>query len=188
MHCRAWYTGRLLTIEGRSLPDAGGSRLFQRANAEDADDLVALRDQVARWLLERDIHQWLPGEFPVARMQAWIGHGDVFVHRRDVRIVAAVAVLDAAPEIWDDDRKDAGYIHLMMVDREYASLGLGDVTLAFAEQRVRDRGGRLARLDAVASNAVLRGWYQSRGYEVVGSRSFQEPELFDLTLFEKMLA
>lgn len=162
--------------------------MFERAYAEDADDLVALRDEVARWLLERDIHQWLPGEFPVARMQAWIGHGDVFVHRRDARIVAAVAVVDEDPEIWDDDRQDARYIHLLMVDRAYAGVGLGDAALAFAEDHVRDRGGRLSRLDAVASNAVLRDWYQSRGYEVVGSRAFEEPELFDSTLLEKRLA
>lgn len=70
--------------------------------------LVVLRDQVAPWLLERDIQEWLPGEFPTARMQAWADRGDVFVHRRDGRIVAAVAVLDADLEIWDDDRDDAG--------------------------------------------------------------------------------
>lgn len=152
------------------------------------DALVVLRDEIAQWLLEEDIRQWLPGEFPTARMQAWVEHGDVFVHRRDGRIVAVVAVLDDDLEIWDDDRDDAGYIHLLMVDRIHAGIGLGDAALAHAEARVRDRGGRLARLDVVASNEFLRRWYEARGYEVVGSRAFEEPELFDSVLLEKTLS
>lgn len=152
------------------------------------DALVVLRDQVAEWLLGHDIQQWLPGEFPTARMQAWVERGDVFVHRRDGRIVAVVAVLNEDLEIWDDDREDAGYIHLLMVDRAHAGVGLGDAALAYAEEQVRERGGRVARLDAVASNAELRRWYQARGYRVVGSRAFDEPELFDSVLLEKTLS
>jgi ribosomal protein S18 acetylase RimI-like enzyme len=167
---------------------AGRSKLFEHAKLHDVKALVELRDQVARWLLERGIQQWLPSEFSAVRMQAWVERGDVFVNRRDGRIVAAVAVLDADPEIWDDDPGNAKYIHLLMVDRAHAGVGLGDAALAYAEERVRDRGGRLARLDAVASNEVLRCWYEARGYEVVGYRAFDEPELFDSVLLEKSLS
>lgn len=159
-----------------------------RAESEDVGALVALRDNIARWLLQRGIQQWLPGEFSTGRMQTWVHRGDVFVRRRDGRIVAAVAVLDEDPEIWDDDDDGAAYIHLLMVDREHAGVGLGDAALSFAEEQVRDRGGCVARLDAVASNAVLCRWYQARGYRVVGSRAFEEPELFDSVLLEKTLS
>lgn len=53
--------------------------MFERAEPDDVGELVALRDRVARWLLERGVEQWLPGEFSVSRMQGWVERGDVFV-------------------------------------------------------------------------------------------------------------
>jgi protein-tyrosine phosphatase len=164
-----------------------GSELFERAASGDVDELVALRDQLAKWLIELGIQQWLPGEFSRARMRAWVERGDVLVHRRDARIAAAVAVLDEDTAIWHDDHESAGYVHLLMVDRAHAGVGLGDVALAHAEDRMRGRGRPLARLDVVASNAVLRRWYGDRGYEIVGTRAFEDLELFDVVLLEKPL-
>lgn len=161
--------------------------LFELADPDDVDDLVGLRDRIARWLLEQGILQWLPGEFPRGRMRAWVERGDVFVHRRDGRIAAVVAVLDQDPAIWDDDHAEAGYVHLVMVDRAHTGGGLGDAAMAHAERRLRRRGRRVARLDAVASNAILRRWYEERGYETVGDRTFEDPDLFDSVLMEKPL-
>lgn len=148
---------------------------------------MALRDRIARWLLDRGIHQWRPGEFSVARMHAWVERGDVSVHRRDGEVAAAVAVLDEDPAAWDEDLEAAGYIHLLMVARSHAGAGLGDAALAHAEERLRRGGRQIARLDAVASNDVLRQWYEHRGYAVVGTRTFEDPGLFDAVLLEKPL-
>ena len=162
--------------------------MFEPAGSGDVHELVALRDQLARWLLELGIEQWLPGEFSCARMRVWVERGDVFVHRRDGRIATAVAVVDEDPAIWDDDHEAAGYVHLLMVDRVHAGVGLGDAALAHAEKRMRGRGLRVARLDVVASNAVLRSWYGDRGYEFVDTRRFEDLEGFDVVLLEKPLA
>jgi GNAT superfamily N-acetyltransferase len=162
--------------------------LFESAVPGDVDELVGLRDRVARWLVERGIQQWQPGEFSVARMRTWVDRGDVYVHRREGRIVAAVAVLEKDPDIWGDQPADAAYVHLLMVDRAHAGAGLGAAALSYAEGRARDLGAHRARLDAVASNPWLRRWYEDRGYEVVGSRSFEDPGPFGSLLFEKPLA
>lgn len=103
------------------------------------------------------------------------------------RIAAAVAVLDDDPEIWSDGRRDAGYIHLLMVGRAHAGSGFGDAALAHAEEITRDRGGHLARLDAVASNAKMQDWYKQRGYRSVGIRAYDDEDLFDSVLLEKVL-
>lgn len=162
--------------------------MFETAGRDDVDELCALRDRIAGWLLERGIEQWLPGEFPAVRMAAWLERGDVFVHRRNGRIAAAVAVLDEDPTVWDDHDQGAGYVHLLMVDRAFAGTGLGDGAIAFAEQELCRRGRRIARLDAVASNSFLRGWYDQRGYRVVGEQTFADLELFDSVLLEKPLS
>ena len=162
--------------------------MFERAASGDVDELVALRDRLAHWLLERGIQQWLPGEFSRARMGAWAERGNVLVHHRDGQIAAAVAVLDEDPAIWPDDDASAGYVHLLMVDRAHAGQALGDAALATAEDQMRARGRRVAHLDVVTSNAVLRSWYEERGYTVVGTRAFEDVELFDVVLLEKALS
>lgn len=163
------------------------SIVFEPAEVDDAEDLVALRNSVARWLVDRGIDQWLPGEFSRKRIRSWIERGRVHVHRRAGTIVAAVAILDADPGIWRDDRPDAGYIHLLMVDRAHAGSGLGDAALAYAEHQIRDRGGTVARLDAVASNVALQAWYEQRGYRRVSRTAVGDQDLYDAVLFEKPL-
>lgn len=161
--------------------------MFKLAAADDAEELVGLRDDVARWLLGRGIKQWLPGEFSQQRMRSWIQQGYVHVCRRDDVIAAAVAVLEDDPDIWSDGRRDAGYIHLLMVDRAHAGAGLGDAALAHAEEMIRDAGGRFARLDAVASNVRMQDWYEQRGYRSVGTKAYEGDDLFDSVLLEKPL-
>lgn len=51
--------------------------MFEPAAVDDAEALVALRDGIARWLLERGVDQWLPGEFPQQRMRSWIERGHI---------------------------------------------------------------------------------------------------------------
>ena len=159
--------------------------MFERAERDDIDELLVLRDALARWLSDRGIEQWLPGELPRQRLGAWVDRGRVHVHRHRGEIVAAVAALDDDPEIWNDGRVDAGYIHLLMVDRRHAGRGLGEAGLAYAEQQIRDGGGRVARLDTVATNTALQSWYERHGYRRAGTRTFEKPGLFDVVLFEK---
>ncbi|HEX2027334.1 MAG TPA: GNAT family N-acetyltransferase [Nitriliruptorales bacterium] len=143
--------------------------MFESAHLDEADDVMALRDSIAQWLIERGVDQWLRGDFPRHRLRAWIEQVQLHVHRRGGEIVATVAVLGDDPAFWSDRRGDAGYIHLLMVDRAHAASGLGDAAVTYAEQGIRDHGGRLARLDVVASNATLQCWYEQRGYRPVGT-------------------
>lgn len=162
--------------------------LVELARSSDATALVALRDDIARWLTDRGVRQWNPGEFPLDWMRSWIRGGRVHVAREPGGIVAAVAVLWEDAEIWGPDPTGAaGYIHLLMVERHRAGQGLGDVMLAHAEGQIA-RGGRpRARLDAVATNQALRDWYRDRGYREVGTRKFEDDAWHDTVLMEKEL-
>ncbi len=157
------------------------------ADPDDIDCILSLRDDLARWLLDKGVQQWDPGEFPRQRLLDWVTRGWVHVHRRSGRIIGAVAVLDSDP-VWPEDRPGAGYVHLLMVSRDHVDAGLGDRLLQHAEGVIRRRGCRLACLDAVASNEVLRRWYEHRGYRYVGTVRFAHPGAHDTSLYEKPLA
>lgn len=159
----------------------------ETATADDADELVALRDRVATWLVRSGIQQWLPGEVTAERLRPWLTAGSVHVVRSHGRIRAAVAVLWEDQDIWGVQHEPAGYVHLLMVDRAHAGGGLGRALLSWAERRVWERGIRLVRLDAAATNRRLRAWYEAAGYRAVGTKRFGHPKLFDTTLFERRL-
>jgi ribosomal protein S18 acetylase RimI-like enzyme len=136
------------------------------ATEDEADELLALRDGLGRWMMARGIDQWRPGEFPGTTLLAWIAAGWVHVDRREHGLVGAVAVLPEDPDFWGSRGTDgtAGYVHLLMVRRDHHGAGIGDALLRGAERHIAATGRRLVRLDAASGNAALSRWYDGRGY------------------------
>ncbi|HKA93115.1 MAG TPA: GNAT family N-acetyltransferase [Acidimicrobiia bacterium] len=61
---------------------------------------------------------------------------------------------------------DAGYLHRLAVCRP--GTGQGGALLRWAEQHAAEHGKAFLRLDCVAGNTGLRGYYQRAGYAHVG--------------------
>jgi protein-tyrosine phosphatase len=62
--------------------------------------------------------------------------------------------------------------------------------LAEAERRIAASGRDLCRLDCLATNPVLRAYYEAAGYEVVGEQSAKSgarKAVYAVTLLEKRL-
>lgn len=155
----------------------------------EAPAVVALRDELARDLLARGLRQWHPGEVGVDEIRAQITHGEWHVARDD-GIVATLRLAWADPMIWDDlvvpGVDDAGYVHGLMVRPDRRGAGLGRFLLAWAEDRIRASGRRVARVDCVASNVRLRAYYRSQGYVERGVREFDNG-WYPLMRFERPL-
>lgn len=139
------------------------------ARPADADELIALRDRVARWLEGRGLEQWHPGELTAPDLAPWLDAGLVHVVR-DPRaaIVAAVAVLPDDPVWVHQPSRPAGYVHLLMVDRRLAGRGVGAALLSWVEHDLAVREAQVARLDVVEGNDHLQRWYGRQGYRAVG--------------------
>jgi protein-tyrosine phosphatase len=118
---------------------------LQPAVAEDAPDLHALREAAARWLLDRGIDQWRPGEIGLATFSAQTAAGEWFVDRLEGSIRAALRFLWADPQFWGPRPDDAGYVHGLMIRRRHAGEGLGAAALRWAEERARRSGFPPAR-------------------------------------------
>jgi protein-tyrosine phosphatase len=62
--------------------------------------------------------------------------------------------------------------------------------LAAAERRIAEAGRAYCRLDCVATNTRLRGYYEDAGYTVVGEQPYKDGgkgSLYGVTLLEKRL-
>ena len=175
------------------MSDVGDDRLTTQlgdvsvvaASRDDAVAILRLRDALANWMLERGIDQWRPGEMSLAWIEECAGQGWVFVARRDANLIASVTLVWSDPFIWGDLDGPGGYIHMLMVDRGHAHLGLGRSLLDWAESRIKRSGHHRARLDCVRTNVALRAYYEDAGYALVGYRDFDSVPA--VALYEKPL-
>lgn len=156
---------------------------LQPAVAEDARSLLALREEAARWLRERGIDQWRPGEVGPATFAAQIAAGEWFVHRVDGAVRGALRLLWADPRFWGPRPDDAGYVHGLVIDRDHAGQGLGVRLLDWAGTRTREAGRAFLRLDCAADNEQLRSYYRRLGFEDRGRR--RVGDWSPVMLFEK---
>ncbi len=166
---------------------------FRRAGESDLTELVRLRDDAARWQIERGIDQWKPGELGPEHFGARLRGGEVWIATAGPGGPSAEAW-----ELWWDDEPAwgvqppvAGYVHRLMTDRRTAPPGAGRTLLAEAERRIAASGRPLCRLDCLTSNTRLRRYYEEAGYAVVGEQAGKNGDggrTYGVTLLEKRVA
>lgn len=104
-------------------------------------------------------------------------------------IDAIVEVRHAPEQLWGFDPAPACYLHKLAIRRPTAGQSIGSKLLSAVIDRARSSELTLARLDCVASNQQLRGYYERFGFGLVGLASADED--FDgeveLALYEMAL-
>jgi GNAT superfamily N-acetyltransferase len=130
-----------------------------QATPGDLDQLVELLDDVSAWLRGRGVAQW-PAHFSIDWLMPAVAGGETWLAHVDRRLTGTVTLSWSDP-MWPDDGA-AGYVHRLAVRRDAAGLGrrLLDWAAATAIGAGRDR----LRLDCVAWNQRLRGYYEAAGF------------------------
>ncbi|MEU7054974.1 GNAT family N-acetyltransferase [Streptomyces sp. NPDC046197] len=162
----------------------------RRATPADAPALVRLRDSAALWQLARGIDQWKPGEKGETHFLARMREGEVWLAHCGGHLAGAWELWWDDPAAWGPRPADAGYIHRLMTTPHTAPRGAGREMLARAESRIAAEGRAFARLDCLASNPRLRGYYESAGYRVAGEQPAKTDGTgspYAVTLLEKRL-
>ena len=146
--------------------------VVSQASPRDAVVTLRLRDALAIWMVEHGIDQWRPGDLPLSWIELCVAQGWVFAARRDTNLIGSLTLVWEDPFVWGSRNEAAGYVHMVMVDRAFARLGLGRSLLDWAEQRIIRAGHRRPRLDCVRTNVALREYFEDAGYVLVGDREF----------------
>jgi ribosomal protein S18 acetylase RimI-like enzyme len=166
-----------------------GSLRVTAATVEHAPAVRELRNDLARWMLKREIAQWSPGEMSLEWIETCISWGAVHVVTRGEDLVGSVTVVWDDPLVWGRQPPDAGYIHMLMVHPMFRGHGTGRSILGWAEALIRDAGRPLARLDCARTNRALRTYYEDLGYRFVAHKPFPGLEgAGEGTLYQKVLA
>ncbi|WP_428955097.1 GNAT family N-acetyltransferase [Streptomyces sp. cg35] len=162
---------------------------FREADTDDLGTLVALYDGAARWMVDRGIDQWRPGDKDEEHFRLRMKEGEVWLAASGGQAAGGYELWWTDEPAWGAQPPVAGYVHRLMV-RRGAPAGTGAELLAHAERRIAAAGRTLCRLDCVSTNARLRGYYEGRGYTVVGEQPFKSGaggSSYAVTLMEKVL-
>jgi GNAT superfamily N-acetyltransferase len=140
--------------------DAAAVR-FLVAGPGQVDEVLTVLDEAADWLRGRGVEQW-PARFERSWVEGAVRRGETWLALAD-GAVSGTVTLDAADSVWDDLPGAAAlYVHRMAVRR--AARGLGAVILGWAAGLARQQGRDALRLDCVAANGRLRGYYEAAGF------------------------
>jgi GNAT superfamily N-acetyltransferase len=140
---------------------SGAAVRFAVASPGQLPDVLAVLDEAAAWLRERGVEQW-PARFDPSWVEGAVRRGETWLAVAG-GTAAGTVTLDLADPVWDEaPAADALYVHRMAVRR--AAAGLGAVILDWAAGVAREQGRAALRLDCVASNRRLRGYYEAAGF------------------------
>ena len=157
------------------------------AKKSDFAAVLDLVQRVAGWLKQEQVEQWqefLTGDGPDLLMKRF-EEGEVYI-AQDGRRIVGVIVVEWEDGFWGEKGLDdlAAYVHTMAVDREFAGKGVGAALMAKAELRAAEEGRRFVRLDCGANNTRLCAYYESRGFQKVGTKLYED---WTMNLYEKNL-
>ena len=137
---------------------------IRRARPDDIDVVLDVLAEAAAWLQTRGIEQW-PDRFERDWVMPAIARGETWLAERDGEVVGSLVVQWEDRLLWAGYPTDAGYLHRLAVRRH--GHGLGARLLRWAEWHAAAAGKTFLRLDCVASNNMLRAYYERAGYERV---------------------
>ena len=153
------------------------------ARPEDADTVIDLLEDAARWLLARGVDQWHPGQWKREKVNRAIAEREVFLAHEAGDLVGTITLQWADTSLWPDDGA-SGYVHRLAVHDASHGRGIGRDLLAWAEREVAARGRFLLRLDCACANSRLRRYYEQLGFTCRGDRHLGP---FCASLFEKRI-
>jgi GNAT superfamily N-acetyltransferase len=157
---------------------------IQLATLSQLEQVVAIIHQNSKWLKSKGINQWSES-FPVARLEAELSKGELFVVLDQSRkIIGTLSLSKVRPEHWPDSKdRPAIYLSRLAILREYAGLNLGVRIIGRAREYSRQQNVDLLRLKCDKTNPFLSKFYLRCGFKCVGEYYFS-PWRMTFSLFE----
>lgn len=166
-------------LESEPITASGRTFVLARATPDDANAILAILEDAARWLVARGIDQWHPGDFLRPPLLRIIARGEVYLARCADDPAGTLTLQWEDVPTWGVMPPDAAYVHGFAVGRAYAGLGLGRALLDWAERQAIEGGKTYLRLDCLASNPALRAYYERAGFSLRGLVDDDQSALYE---------
>lgn len=146
---------------------AGGELVVTQAQPADLQAVILILEDAARRAAAKGMPMWSE-RFPRAPVLEAIRRGEVYLGLVGGVPAATLTLQWSDFLIWGPAPEDAGYVHKLAVHECFAGRQLGLRLLVWAEAAVAAAGKPYLRLDCMAENTILRGYYLRAGYAYRG--------------------
>jgi ribosomal protein S18 acetylase RimI-like enzyme len=151
--------------------------------ADETNTLQALYIEAAGWMASKGIDQWRATDFPAGFMNKLMKETEVYAVNREGVLIGCLSIQWADPFFWKElDSIEAGYVHKLVVKREYSGLGIGHELLDWSANYLKSHNKRWIRLDCMADNAGLNNFYINAGFQF---RRRLDGKTWSANLYEK---
>ena len=152
---------------------------LNQAEIQDFDAIIAFYDDVTDRTPEIEKYaRWRKRKHPTLEgIKEYIEEGSMYLYKEDNVIVGAMAVtmyqeedyhaIEWLQQVADDK---AAVIHILAVNPDYQSKGIGSEMVCEAIRLAKENGMQAVRLDALASNTPAHKMYARLGFEYRGKQ------------------
>jgi GNAT superfamily N-acetyltransferase len=144
----------------------------RRGAADDFELILAMIDEAATWLRDKQTDQWArPWPSRAARdervRRGLRDGGTWIVEEHGVPIATITYRPTGNLRLWTrrERRQPSVYVSRLIVRRSHAGLGIGEALVDWAGLRaLRDWGAQWIRIDVWTTNVALHNYYEKRGF------------------------
>lgn len=147
--------------------------ILEKAKKTEVEAIFTLYLKRIDWMNETGINQWnnngYLNDYPVTYYYMQQEEGRLYVMKNTVtgKIVGAAVLLQEDPRWEDGYEVSAYYVHNFVTDR--LEKGMGRKILQAIEAQAKKDQKERVRLDCSDDNAFLNQYYESMGYESIGT-------------------
>lgn len=162
---------------------AHSSYRIRLARPDEIDVVLGLIDRAADWLRAKDTTQWAKPwpseEGRWKRVNEALASAETWLLFDGQDAIGTVSIkLDGHEELWTSEERatQAVYLHRLVIDREYAGIGLGAELIDWAARKGASRlqFAELVRIDVWTDNHALHEYYCRQGFKDVDIRGTKD--------------
>lgn len=151
--------------------------MIRKAEIHELQPIKHLTELCAAAMTKKEIFQWNEHYPSLSKLKADIQKQELFLLEKSGRILGIIVITEEIPEeyfpiTWLSQTDSNIYIHRLAVHPEFWGKGYGKKLMDFAEDFAMKNGFESVRLDTFSQNLRNQRFYESRGYQRLGSIYF----------------
>jgi ribosomal protein S18 acetylase RimI-like enzyme len=160
--------------------------IIKRACRNDLDAILNIWIEAIHWVRAKlGMDPNLPVYFNDEIVLQHYEDTELYIALLQNTIVGTFSIQWSDNSIWKQSENEAaGYIHKVVVPREFSGKRIGKLLLDWSEKYIKENGKDYSRLDCMTENQNLNSYYQNHGYILKG---YYEENNYKASLYEKRL-
>lgn len=166
--------------------------MIRRAKISEITDILTLTKACAANMVQNGIYQW-NDQYPskevfendIKRQELYVLHIEGLL--KGTLVISTYIDEEYIPINWLTPTKNNLYVHRLAVHPNHQKKGYAQQLMDFAENHAQKNGFESIRLDTFSQNRRNQKFYETRGYQKLGSISFSHQSDYPFYCYELVL-